>query len=464
MMTPFKIAFHRIGEPHRFELVSGKDFNLDLSRFRELLSGSLVPAFNDFLRIAMSVYVADRLLRRKCKCHSGKNRREINLNIEVSDPLYWQGDMLERIGKCLNFVSGDCWNLAVAKMDNSSALERQLHLHFSWPTDARVCLYSGGLDSAAGLAHQLIKEPHRMTIPVTVWHQGGQRFATRRQFGILGSKFTKCEVSPFLVKANLLESAKENGREEPSQRTRSFLFCAIGAAVASLVGVTEVEMYESGIGAINLPLLAGLTGPKTTRSSHPEFLRQMTEIVSLVAQKQIQFRLPFLTQTKGQVASLLKSIGLEKLALETASCSSYPLREKRAKQCGYCSACIFRRHALLTAGIGEPLGTYKIDLFHSNNYVKNAGCTEYLKAFLIQQSALRRLSDGSSIPASILNHLYGTKVIHPGEESRPFFNLLTNYCDEWERVIAYARKSGVAWTNLVESETNLMRGVRRVPA
>jgi hypothetical protein len=71
-MIPFKVHFHRVGEPYSFDLVSGKDFNLDLSMFSKLLSGSLAPAFSDFLRIAESVYVADRLLRRRCKCHPGK--------------------------------------------------------------------------------------------------------------------------------------------------------------------------------------------------------------------------------------------------------------------------------------------------------------------------------------------------------------------------------------------------------
>jgi hypothetical protein len=56
-MIPFKVHFHRVGEPHPFDLVSGKDFNLDLSMFSKLLSGSLAPAFSDFLRIAESVYV-----------------------------------------------------------------------------------------------------------------------------------------------------------------------------------------------------------------------------------------------------------------------------------------------------------------------------------------------------------------------------------------------------------------------
>jgi 7-cyano-7-deazaguanine synthase in queuosine biosynthesis len=463
-MIPFKANFHRVGEPHRFDLVSGKDFNLDLSMFSELLSGSLAPAFSDFLRIAVSVYVADRLLRRRCKCHPGNYRREVDITVEVSEPSFWSDGLLERVSESLNFVSGDAWNLSVTKLNQSFDKEQQLQFSFPLPSNARVCLYSGGLDSAAGLALQLNEDPNRMTIPVTVWHQGGQRGSIRRQLKLLADKFPRSEIKPFVVKANVFDSARTNGKEESSQRTRSLLFCAVGAAVASLVGVSVVEMYESGIGAINIPLLAGLTGAKTTRSSHPEFLRQMTEIVSLIAQRPIAFHLPFAKQTKAQVVSVLKSLCLEDLAAATASCSSFPLREKGAKQCGYCSACIFRRQALLSAGISEPVGTYKVDLFLSNHYLKYKKSTHYLKAFLIQQSELRKLKCGYDTPAFVLNHLHGTGVIQEGESSQGIVELLKRYSDEWDRVIADARRTGIAWTRFVGTEPISMQGVRHVSA
>jgi 7-cyano-7-deazaguanine synthase in queuosine biosynthesis len=463
-MIPFKVNFHRFGEPHRCVLVSGKDFNLDLSMFSELLSGSLANPLTDFLRIAMSVYVADRLLRRKCKCHPGNRRREIDLNIEVFEPSCWDDGLLEKVSESLNFVSGDAWNLSVTKLNCSLGQKRQLPLSFPLPADARVCLYSGGLDSAAGIARQLNDEPNRMTIPVTVWHQKGLRCSIRRQYKLLSAKFPNSEIKPFFLKANLFDSARTNGKEEPSQRTRSLLFCAVGAAVASLAGVSTVEMYESGIGAMNIPLLAGLTGAKTTRSAHPEFLRQMTKIVSLIAERPIVFQLPFAEQTKAQVVSIIKTLGLESLAVATASCSSYPLREQGAKQCGYCSACIFRRHALLTAGISEPIGMYKVDLFQSNEYIKYPKSLRYLKAFLIQHSELTKLKNGLATPPFILNHLYGTDVIQAGESFQQAVELLKRYADEWDSVIADARRSGIAWTGFVASEPNSTHGVSHVSA
>ena len=75
-------------------------------------------------------------------------------------------------------------------------------------------------------------------------------------------------------------------REEKSQRTRSFLFVATGGVVSATTASTELEMYESGVGAINVPLLAGMEGSQATRSAHPStrdrFSLMMMRSISLL--------------------------------------------------------------------------------------------------------------------------------------------------------------------------------------
>ena len=58
----------------------------------------------------------------------------------------------------------------------------------------------------------------------------------------------------------------EGMETERSRRCRSFLFAAVGAVAAAISEVTKVEVFESGIGAINLPLLAGMVGSRATRA------------------------------------------------------------------------------------------------------------------------------------------------------------------------------------------------------
>src|SRR5262249_46494804 len=189
-------------------------------------------------------------------------------------------------------------------------------------------------------------------------------------------------------------------KEERSQRCRPFLFAAVGGVVAAMQGAGSVEVFESGVGAINLPLMAGMVGSKATRSCHPEFLRLISRLVSLVAGQEIVFRLPLLGQTKAQMVRLMADEGLQDLARLTGSCVHYPLRERPHKQCGVCPACIFRRQAMFVAGIEEPRNAYKFDLFGPARHVNRISedLLKYLMAFLMQVVHLEALDTRDELP------------------------------------------------------------------
>ena len=68
--------------------------------------------------------------------------------------------------------------------------------------------------------------------------------------------------------------AKRMSNQEQSQRSRAFLFAAVAAVVAQASKVSDVEVFENGVGAINLPLMTGmLAGGLATRGAHPTFLK-----------------------------------------------------------------------------------------------------------------------------------------------------------------------------------------------
>ena len=129
----------------------------------------------------------------------------------------------------------------------------------------------------------------------------------------------------------------------------------------------------------------------------------------------------------------LADAGLHKLAKCTVSCVSYPLRDKKSKQCGICPACIFRRQAMLSAGIDEPDRTYKCDIFSGNEPPKE-GRLAYLKAFLMQVAELEEVQSGRRLPERVLRHLMGTGILRNGESSAPFIRLLSEYRREWLEV------------------------------
>ena len=57
-----------------------------------------------------------------------------------------------------------------------------------------------------------------------------------------------------------------------TQRTRSFLFAALGAGVASALSLTRVVLADNGIVSLNLPFNDQEIGAIASRSTHPKFL------------------------------------------------------------------------------------------------------------------------------------------------------------------------------------------------
>ena len=138
---------------------------------------------------------------------------------------------------------------------------------------------------------------------------------------------------------------------------------AVAGVVAETVGAGEVEVYESGVGSVNLPLVNGPADWRTTRSTHPHFLRLMTDLVSHVSDAGVRYILPFSDRTKAEMVSRLKELGLEELARRSVSCILHPLKRPSGRQCGHCTACVYRRQAMLAAGIREGRDAYDVDLF-----------------------------------------------------------------------------------------------------
>jgi 7-cyano-7-deazaguanine synthase in queuosine biosynthesis len=352
--------------------------------------------------------------------------------VEVKESRFWNS-ISSKLDGALCHLGGDHWTLRFRE-GNDTKLIPPMFEHA--PDSPLVCLYSGGLDSAAGLARR-IREAADI-VAVTIWHQAGQRKRVHEQLALL-SKLAKRIITPVTVRAALINPPRLD-EQEVSQRCRGFLFTSLGAAVASLCGSDRVEVYESGVGALNLPPMAGMiSGGRATRGCHPAFLRSMSEIASLVADRQITFTLPYRAFTKGEVVQVLNQDVLRTLALSTVSCVHFPLREKgTAKQCGLCMGCLGRRQAMEIAGIKEPEGTYKFDFFRSVDELAASDPERLLplRATLMQVVALEKLSDDGIHPDSFNRFVRGTKVLLPGEPIEAWVALMRRYRDEWKRIVS----------------------------
>ena len=411
--------------------------------FPRRLSARLV----DLLRIATAIYVVDRISPRDRTHNDYGWHRSLSMDVEVFDIDFWhRGEVSDCLRRCIDFLSGDSWDVHFTRAPLTFDPEL-LPFNPGWKPrsdEPTVCLFSGGLDSAAGLVRRIKVRGDQGIIPMLVMHQSGQRRAVKDQIALIN--FALGVDLEELILPFWMRSPEHLGKDEESQRSRSFLFCSAAGVLAVLVEARAIEMMEAGIGAINWPLMAGMVGSKATRSSHPTFLRRFSQLLQLVTHRDLQIDLPHRYLTKAELVESLHETGLTDMATKTTSCVHYPLRDSQAKQCGTCPACIFRRQALLVAGIHEPAHSYKHNLFGRTDYDPS---DENLRAFLMQVNKLSTLDRSDEMPNSLKRHFRATGVIDDDQIPAPLIDLYRRYRREWLLLTERALQEDWKWSQMV---------------
>lgn len=448
--APFRVT---ISDEHSgtMKLTAGEHFRLYPSR--STLDGirQLTARQVDLVRLAMAIHLADARAKRLRKTNG--HRRPV-IELELLDPAFWdKPENAVRLKRCVDFLSGDDdWSFRPRK----DPVAGHCRLPTLFPCDGPkpiVNVYSGGLDSAAGLAARLANASGRNFIPVTVRYQSQRGRVVREQFDLLRTRgLTQSrQLRPFQIGAYTRNDRIKRDfgirLREDTHRCRPFLFFAIAGLVAQLEMVDVVEVFESGIGAVNLPLVSGGYAWRTTRSTHPEFLRLMADLVSEVNQAPLSYDLPFIGRTKAEMVGTLVQMGLADLALKSVSCITHPLRRGVSqKQCGYCPACVYRREALWQAGVREPDGFYQVDVFGGQLSERES---RSIMAFRQQAARLAEL-DSPEVPAFFRRHLFSTRIVHSEKEVAPIVNLFRRYRREWTALERNARLPKPGGNFLVE--------------
>jgi 7-cyano-7-deazaguanine synthase in queuosine biosynthesis len=244
-------------------------------------------------------------------------------------------------------------------------VEKQLYFENSsdvdWPFyDAeRVLLFSGGLDSLAGAAETasagngLVLVSHR---PVST--------QSRRQRELFAALRTLFPV-PMIHVPVWINKDEAMGRE-PSQRTRSFLYCSLGAIVAASVRAGGVRFFENGIVSLNLPVADEVLRARSSRTTHPQTLDDFRRFFSLVLDRELAVDNPYIFFTKTEVVERIVQRGASRLVGLTCSCAHQGLFQSKTRwHCGTCSQCIDRRVATLAAGLRneDTADDYVVDVF-----------------------------------------------------------------------------------------------------
>lgn len=395
--------------------------------FKALLS---LPSHRclDLLRIATGIYAVDRISKRKKRRDNEHGIRQLRLVFEVRDYAFWtRSDMNESLAAVLCFLTDDDWSFDFQHAQRAPGdLGHQDFLNLPRPFQPRhAALYSGGLDSAAGLANRFLGGANDFIL-VTVSHQSGLHRRVERQ--IKGNKQTKGlntlvseskEVAPNVLHSTLTTSlhggkSKRIRQQERTQRTRAFFFCAAAVIAAKAYDLEVIEMFENGVGTINLPLMTGMLGSGlSTRGAHPTFLRLMSELSGQVAEKPIRFVLPFESKTKSEMLQDLKTVpGLATWAQASRSCVHTSLRQVGKTHCGRCPGCVERRQAFAAANIEEKLDIYQTNLLVQSLIDEDEA--DYLH--LYQLDAMKWVEGAASVRRRMSNHLRLTDVPHEQDE------------------------------------------------
>lgn len=330
-------------------------FRTDITPGLEKFGGAL-RANIEFLRLAVLTYLVDRTTPRP-------NRgwlRELELQVPVWNPDEWSSIATD-LAALLGFLTSDRWvfNFHRARTPRSAFTQ-------SAPLGPAAVLFSGGADSLAGA---IISRDDLGAAPVLVSHRDWS-IVTGAQNRLVDALTRLWGGVPPIASAVVGRERHQVGSglafgQEPSSRSRSLLFVALGLAVASASRI-PLRIPENGFASINPPMGGERRGALSTRTTHPWYLGRLRQLLERVG-AHAEIENPFASQTKSEMFNrVVELVGAEQasaLLSASHSCARGDFRFAAvpgAIHCGVCFGCLVRRAAFHGSGI-EDRTTYVVD-------------------------------------------------------------------------------------------------------
>jgi 7-cyano-7-deazaguanine synthase in queuosine biosynthesis len=294
----------------------------------------------DLLVLSSSIFAADRATARG-------DREDFQRNIELQIPVVNLARLMPLVAdveEILRLLSQDGWTIILrqaAGAGEAAAAPR--------PPAGTTLLFSGGLDSLAAAvefgrdAETLELVSHRTRNSHTIGTQNDlASLLTAREFNVAHRHF--------FVSSTTGGSADLEHDVENTQRTRSFVFLALGAIVARRTGNYDlVYLAENGQMAIHLPLTTARIGAFSTHTAHPDVLVAMQRFLSAALDVPLRLVNPYVLKTKREVIEIVKQHLPEALPL-ASSCWRNARLPAGATHCGECVPCYVRRIAIEYSG------------------------------------------------------------------------------------------------------------------
>lgn len=225
------------------------NINLKIEDVARAFKRTLSPRLLDFLEIAAYVYAGDASTTRGTgwkDAHTIESwDRTMHFVIAVRDVSFWQQDTVRNLLRTtLEFLSSGAYKFEFVRLVDT--VGRQQYLDFGesgeWPFSQvdRVLMFSGGLDSLAGAVETAAAGQNL----VLVSHRSVSTLSSRQVD--LSERLRETLKVPMIHIPVWVNKDERLGREY-TQRTRSFLLCALGTVIAESVSAAGVRFFENGI-------------------------------------------------------------------------------------------------------------------------------------------------------------------------------------------------------------------------
>ena len=426
-------------------------YSLDGERISKAFGVELPSRMADLLDVAMAVYAADRRSPRDFK-KARTGQRRIHVRLAVREPEVWAGvDLSDQLKELLYWLSEDTWSFEFVRRESGPSPAESVRYLMPWPTErpAEVSLFSGGLDSLAGLASRVTGALNRSLVLVSGHTNGRLQHQQMEQVRGIGAAW--CD--PGLWSGQVPEirhvavpfgiHKPEGHHEEKSQRTRALVFLTLGVAVALQANADTLWVYENGVGALNLPLNETQLGVDNYRGVHPISLMKAKKLFEQALEQRIDIGNPFLFTTKAEMCAALQPAGLAHVVRETVSCDGFAQRVANRSQCGYCTSCILRRQSLYASGLGDydltdgyrhDVSNHQTSLTLGQIYGLEAMCdqVEKLARCLSFDDPWRALAASYPHLARVRADLVVHEGMDPDDISARLVRMYRSYVQEWK--------------------------------
>ena len=311
----------------------------------------LPPRCRDLLEIAAYVFTGDRLTPRgSSKAVEYQSwSRSPRFIIKVRDYEFWhQSRVGEALESALRFATGD-YDYEFTFQPNHATPPTSLFdnevFSLEHDGDISIMLFSGGIDSLAGVVQQL-EQNQKTCLPskplVAGWNRPNANAALHPPYKRTTEGALALTNSGRIFK--VLEPKRKRNAAGP------FLYGSIAFALATALGCDHFYICENGVTSLNFARRDDLINSRASRTTHPQTVGRLASLFSIIAERPFTIETPFMWCTKTDVVEYLKASGRGHLLSSSVSCSRTYNSGPNATHCGECFQCLDRRIGIYGAG------------------------------------------------------------------------------------------------------------------